>query len=96
MRTTFAITDPEPLSSISIRLAEDPRMIRAEELMQLRLYGLAKREYEAFRVTLSGDAEANYRLMHRYLEVGLYQSAIYTAVDILGLHILRILFCLKR
>jgi soluble lytic murein transglycosylase len=85
MRKTFAITDPEPLSTLSLALAHDPHIIRAEELLQLRLYGHAKREYDALQTDLSGDAEANYRLMHRYLETGLYQSAIYTAVDILRL-----------
>jgi soluble lytic murein transglycosylase len=85
MRKTFAITDPEPLSTLSPVLAQDPRMNRAKELMQLRLFGHARREYEALQAVLTGDAEANFRLMHHYLEVGMYQPAIYTAVDILRL-----------
>jgi soluble lytic murein transglycosylase len=85
MRATFTITGPEPLTELDPELAADPRMIRGQELWRLGLYGQAKAEFEALRFSIEDDAEATYRLMHKLLDLGLYQPAIYASKHILDL-----------
>jgi soluble lytic murein transglycosylase len=85
LRTQFVISGPEPLSSLSPALASDARMIRGKELWALGEYEDARNEFEALRQAYVNDAEATYRLMHTYLEIGLYRSAIYAAKQIMTL-----------
>lgn len=85
MRATFPLRGPEPLSQLDPSLANDLRMIRAEELWRLGLKGQAAGELEALRKAIEGDAEATYRLMHKLLEMGLYRPAIFAARQILHL-----------
>ena len=85
LRTQFVITRPEPLSELSPELAADARMIRGKELWALGNYEDARNEFEALRESYANDAEATYRLMHTYLEIGLYRSAIYAAKQIMTL-----------
>ena len=85
LRSTFAIAGPEPLSELSESLQSDPRMVRGGELLSLGLYDEARFEFEAVRSDYSGDAEASYRLLHSFLELGLYDLAIRSARQILDL-----------
>ncbi len=85
LRTQFVISGPEPLSSLSPGLAADARMIRGKEFWALGEYEDARDEFEALREAYAIDAEATYRLMHTYLEIGLYRSAIYAAKEIMTL-----------
>ncbi|NIS83525.1 MAG: tetratricopeptide repeat protein [Anaerolineales bacterium] len=85
LRSTFIISGPEPLSALSTALASDPRLIRGDEFWALGLYEEARDEFEALRMAYEEDAEATYRLMHKYLELGLYRSAIYASRQIMRL-----------
>jgi soluble lytic murein transglycosylase len=85
MRATFDIAGPEPLSGLSERLRNDPRMIRGIELWQLGLFEAARDEFEALRKDLQEDPEATYRLMHTFLDMGLYRSAILCSRQVLRL-----------
>ena len=85
IKATFAITDSEPLSELGSRLANDPRMVRGEEFWQLGLYNQARTEFESLRDESENDAEANYRLMHYFRDLGLYRSAIIAAWQVIHL-----------
>lgn len=85
LRATFGIQAEGPLSQLDETLATDPRMIRGEEFWRLGLYEEARAEFESLREDYSQDPLATYRLMHRYLDLGLYRSAILAARQILRL-----------
>jgi soluble lytic murein transglycosylase len=85
LRVSFPITGPEPLSALDPGLSNDYRMVRGDEFWKLGLYDQAKAEFESLRHEWGNDAEATYRLMHYYLDIGLYRSAIYAAWRILDL-----------
>jgi soluble lytic murein transglycosylase len=85
LRTTFPITATGDLSSMTESLARDPRQVRGTELLALGLYDEARAEFEDLRLDYAGDAEATYRLMHRFLELGLYDLAIRSSRQVLDL-----------
>jgi soluble lytic murein transglycosylase len=85
LRSTFPIDGPEPLSEVDDTLMADPRLMRGKELLALGLYDEARLEFEAMRSDYGGDAEATYRLMHEFLELGLYDLAIRSARQVLDL-----------
>jgi soluble lytic murein transglycosylase len=85
LRSTFIIQGPEPLSELDPILASDPRMKRGHEFWQLGLYEEARAEFEALRMAYESSPEATYRLMHEFLNLGLYRSAIFAARNILNL-----------
>ncbi|NIM93796.1 MAG: tetratricopeptide repeat protein [Anaerolineales bacterium] len=85
LRAQFGIEGPEPLSELDATLAQDARLLRGEEFWRLGLYQEAKAEFETMRRAIQHDAGATYRLMHRLLELGLYQPAIFAARNILNL-----------
>ena len=85
MRDNFQIIGSESLADLDMGLSEDPRFVRGEELWQLGFYNEAMLEFEALRGEIKNDAEATYRLMHHFLEIGLYKPAIYSVVQILNL-----------
>jgi soluble lytic murein transglycosylase len=66
-------------------LVQDRRMIRGLELWRLGLFDLARDELEALRLAVADDPRATYQLMHVFLELGLYRSAILEARQILAL-----------
>jgi peptidoglycan lytic transglycosylase len=66
-------------------LVNDPRMVRGEEFWQLGLYNQARFEFESLRDEAENDAETNYRLMHYFLDLGLYRSAIIAAWQVIYL-----------
>ncbi len=85
LRSRFPISGPEPLTALTPQLAADARMVRGLEFWDLGLYREAKAEFEALRRSVENDAEATYRLMHRFLELRTYPSAIFAARQILRL-----------
>ena len=85
IRATFPITSSEPLSELDARLINDPRMVRGEEFWQLGLHNQARLEFESLRDEFENDAETTYRLMHHFLDLGLYRSAILTAWQVIHL-----------
>lgn len=85
LRANFPITGPDPLSALDPLLANDDRIVRGDEYWQLGLYNQAKAEFESLRLEKENDAEATYRLMHHFLDLGFYRPAIYAAWRILDL-----------
>lgn len=85
LRATFPIAGPEPLTDLGPTLSSDPRVIRGTELLALGLYDEARLEFDDLRVDHAGDAEATYRLMHAFLDLGLYDLAIRASRQILDL-----------
>lgn len=85
LRATFVVDGPEPLTALDDHLASDPRMIRGQEFWRMGLFGLAKQEFESLRADVAGNAEDTYRLMHKLLDLHLYQPAIFAARNVLDL-----------
>lgn len=85
LRSTFPIAGPEPLRDLDPQLQNDPRLVRGKELWALGLYEMARDELDALRFDYENDAEATYRLMHTFLDMGLYRSAIYASRQIMHL-----------
>lgn len=85
LRSTFVVEGPEPLTELSDKLASDPRLIQGEEFWRLGLFGLAKNEFDSLRQDVANNPEETYRLMHKLLELRLYQPAIFAARNILDL-----------
>lgn len=83
MRQVFGLTDA-PLA-LSESLRQDRRMARGLELWDLGLYDLARNEFEALRLAVLEDPLATYQLMHFFLDLGLYRSAILASRQILAL-----------
>lgn len=88
LRESFGISSDGDLTALDDTLASDARLQRGEEFWQLGLYHEAKSEFESLRKSVSTNPELTYRLMHKMLELGLYQPAIFAArqvLDIAGL-----------
>ena len=85
LRQNFTVDGPEPLTELGPQLANDPRAIRGEAFWRLGLFGESKRQFNSLRASVADDAEATYRLMHKLLELGLYQPAIFAARNVLDL-----------
>jgi soluble lytic murein transglycosylase len=85
MREHFIIQGPEPLSGLDPALASDDRLKRGEEFWRLGLYEEARTEFESLRASYETNPEATYRLMHKFLDLGFYRSAIFVARNILDL-----------
>ena len=85
LREHFVITGPDPLSTLDPMLANDDRIVRGDEYWQLGLFNQAKAEFESLRLEKANDAEATYRLMHHFLDLGFYQPAIFATWRILDL-----------
>lgn len=85
LRARFTILGGEPLSSLDAALSSDGRMLRGKEFWSVGLYSEARAEFEALRKAHEGNAEATYRLMHTFLDLGLYRSAIFASRQILNL-----------
>ncbi len=83
LKTKFQIKGPEPLSALDPGLAGDLRMQRGEEFLRLGLFVEATAEFDDLRKAVANDGEANYRLMHKFLELRLYRQAIYCARQVL-------------
>lgn len=85
MRETFRIASTVPLTELDENLRSDPRTQRGEELWRLGRYGEAKTELESLRNDYLYSAEATYRLMNWFLDLGLYQPAIYNVRELIRL-----------
>jgi soluble lytic murein transglycosylase len=85
MRTTFSVPESESLFGLNDELRMDPRMIRGRALMELGQLGDAKAEFESLRSSYADDAVNMYRLMNEWIELGMYQPAIYASRQIMRL-----------
>ena len=85
MRLTFGIESYESLFELDASLSQDPRMIRGEELWDLGLFIDARAELESLRAAMQDDPAATFRLVHKFLDLGLYRSAIHGTRQILTL-----------
>lgn len=84
LRTQFAIPVETDLSGLA-ELANDGRMLRGLAFWELGLNVRARAEFEDLRTAYEQDPVATYRLMNRFLELGLYRSAILSARQVLDL-----------
>jgi soluble lytic murein transglycosylase len=85
MRVTFTVPDTISLSGLDDALRMDPRMVRGKAFMELGLLGEAKAEFESLRSSFANDGVTTYRLMNEWIELGMYQPAIYASRQIMRL-----------
>jgi soluble lytic murein transglycosylase len=85
MRITFGIDPTESLFELDAALAQDERMIRGEEFWALGMFSEAQLEFASLQSAEKGDPIASFRLMHKFLDLGLYSSAIVVATQILDI-----------
>ncbi len=79
MRATFKITAPGVLWQLSPTLANDPRMLRGNELWAVAAYPEADAEYAGLRDDNQTNPLALYQLATYFYQIGLYREAINTA-----------------
>jgi soluble lytic murein transglycosylase len=84
LRQTFQIAPETDLSGLGA-FANDPALLRGEELYHLGRYSEALAEFETLRKAATADAEATYRLMNFFLQRSFYRSAILSSRQILDL-----------
>ncbi len=72
-------------SALGPQLAQDPRLVRGEELWTLGLFAEGKRELEELRTAVAGDALSAYQLALYFRDLGLYRSSILAADTLLNL-----------
>jgi soluble lytic murein transglycosylase len=84
LRTTFKVTPETNLAGLG-DMANDPALLRGEELYRLGRYAEARDEFETLRKTALTDAVQTYRLMNFFLEHNFYRSAILCSRQILDL-----------
>jgi soluble lytic murein transglycosylase len=85
LRAYFQVDGPEPLTALEPAIINDPRFIRGQEYWRLGMYGAAREEFEDLRQSFGADAEATYRLMHYFIEIRLFQPAIYMSRHLMEL-----------
>lgn len=85
LRTTFAIDQTGDLSALSSELANDPRMIRGQELWTVAAYDEAQDEFDALldEARSNRDALRSYQLAHYFRDIGDYYSSIVAAADVI-------------
>lgn len=85
IRETFGYEGTEPIGQLGASLREDPRLVRGQTFWELGLFGEAKEEFEGLRASVASDPIATYQLMEYFLELRLYQPAIFAARNVLDL-----------
>lgn len=85
LRSTFGITQQGDLAPLSPELANDPRMIRGNELWQLAAYDEARVEFDALidEARETGNVLASYQLAVYLRDIGAYYSSIFAAADVI-------------
>jgi soluble lytic murein transglycosylase len=85
IRSTFQIEIEGSLWPLTEPLLSDPRRLRGEQFWKLGFEGDARAVFEDLRQAYSDDPLQTYQLIHYFLELGLYQPAIYNTRDLLAL-----------
>ncbi len=85
LRSKFLIEKEGPLWPLTEPLLSDPRRLRGEQLWTLGFEGDARLVFEDLRRAYSQDPLQTYQLIHYFLNLGLYQPAIYNTRDLLAL-----------
>lgn len=85
LRATFAIEQTGDLSILSPELANDPRMIRGQELWTVAAYDEAQDEFDALLDEARGNRDAlrAYQLAHFFRDIGDFYSSIVAAADVI-------------
>jgi soluble lytic murein transglycosylase len=83
MRLTFGVEPTDSLFELDATLLQDERIIRGEEFWALGMFSEARAEFASLQSAEKGDPIASFRLMHKFLDLGLYSSAIVIATQIL-------------
>ncbi|NPV78503.1 MAG: tetratricopeptide repeat protein [Anaerolineae bacterium] len=84
LRATFNIPPETDLNNLA-ELEQDPRLRRGNAFWEVGQYSRAAAEFEALRQDLQLDAVNSFRLLDHLLDLGFYQSAIFTSRQILDL-----------
>ena len=84
LRTTFVFPPDYNFDGLAT-LADDQHLARGNELWMLGLYDDANREFDQLRLAYTNDAEASYRLLNYFFEIGAYRHAIYASRQVLNL-----------
>ncbi len=84
LRTQFGLPTVTDLSGLG-SLAQEPNLLRGQELWELGLYDDARAEFEQLRLSVQSDPAQTYRLANYLLELGSYRSAIIAARQVLNL-----------
>jgi soluble lytic murein transglycosylase len=85
MRLTFGIETTESLFDLNAALIDDPRMIRGDEFWALGLFTEGRIEFATLYSVNQNDPATTFRLVHKFLDLGLYQTAIVATSKILDL-----------
>jgi soluble lytic murein transglycosylase len=84
LRSTFKLGGEVDLSGLG-DLAQNPALLRGQELLRLGRYAEARNEFETIRKAAANDPAQTYRLMGFLLEHNIYRSAILCSRQILDL-----------
>ena len=84
LRATFNVSPETDLNSLA-ELGQDPRLRRGNAFWEVGQYSMAAAEFEALRQDLQLDAVNSFRLLGHLVDLGFYQSAIFTSRQILDL-----------
>jgi soluble lytic murein transglycosylase len=83
LRKTFNIKQTGDLSALSPTLANDPRLIRGNELWSVAAYDDAKGEFTSLNQDNESNPLALYQLATYYSKIGLYRLSIETTAKLL-------------
>ena len=85
LRTWLGLTADTDVSTLSLTLAADPRLIVGTQLWELGLWEEAKWELESLRTDHADNALFSYQLALYFHDLGLYRSSIIAANTVLFL-----------
>ena len=83
LRARFPLSEGEGYPGLSASLRAEPAFQRAELFWTLGRFADAKTEFETLRSKYASDVHRSFLLMEEMLAKGLYQPAIYTALDLI-------------
>jgi soluble lytic murein transglycosylase len=85
LKARFPLGEGESYEGLKASLYAEPTFQRADLFWTLGRFAEAKVEFEALRSDYAKDAHKSFLLMEEMLERGLFQPAIYTALDLIEL-----------
>ncbi|MFC1878869.1 transglycosylase SLT domain-containing protein [Chloroflexota bacterium] len=84
IRSTFVFPEDYDFQGLGA-LANDPHLVRGDELWRLGLTDEASREFDQLRLSYTNDVDSTNRLLNYYMEIGAYRPAIFAARQVLNL-----------
>lgn len=83
LKARFPFAEGESYPSLGASLRAEPEFQRGDQFWMLGRLAEAKTEFERLKVKYASDAHRSFLLMEAMLARGLYQPAIYTALDLI-------------